>query len=285
MKRTVLTILPAFAILSVIAVLSFAAYRSPEPDAGSLATVNNADMPDIGKLLPGYALTDDDLLASIPSAKRYDGTGVIEGGDHILSGDYRNTVVIDAGDRVVHLILDNANVLSGDGPAINVRSAAKVVITAADGTDNTIADCAYHSDPELTSAIQSNSDITINGTGTVKVTGFYKDAIATDRVFRAVDTTLRIKAKRDAISADDGMVINCALLVAQAERNDLKTDSHKRAVKGNIYILGGDNDLIAGNTGISGGSDLYVSGCKISFGCVVADIKTKGEQYIGEGCL
>ena len=284
MKKTFLTILPAFAILLCIAVIAYAAYKDSGPDKND-ANVTTVDAVDPEAVPAAYTLTDDDLLTDFPSAGKFAGSDVIIGGDYILSGDYRDTVVIDAGDRVVHLVLDNANILSNDGPAIYVKSASKVVITAVEGTENTIADCSYHSDTDLSSAIYSDSDITINGKGTIKITGFFKDAIATDRVFKAIDATLRIKAKRDAVSADDGMLLRCSLLVAEAERNDLKSDSHKQSEKGNIYILGGDNDLIAGNIGILGGSDLYVSDCKLSMGCVVGDIDVQGMQYIGEGCL
>ena len=273
MKKTVMAVLPYFAILLIAAVIIYVLFGTGNKVSDDDLS-GNAEF-DITELPSEYLLTGDDIKEADPSS---DDTVV-------LSGDYSETVVIDAKDRIVHLLLDNANISTNDGPAVYIRSAAKVVMTVKDGTENTLSDSAYYSDQDLSAAVLSDADLTINGKGTLNISGFRKDAVRTDRVLKIVDTTVRIKAKRDAIDADDGMLLMAGRLVAEAERDALTSDRHKKESKGNIYILGGSNELIAGKTGIRSGADLYISSCTVSIKSVIKDIDTVGSRFIGEGCL
>ncbi|MCR4656872.1 MAG: carbohydrate-binding domain-containing protein [Lachnospiraceae bacterium] len=220
-------------------------------------------------------LSEEDLLSG----------GALSEGAYILSGDYHNTIEVDAGDRIVHLILDNADIRTNEGPAVLVRSAAKLVITAKEGTQNVLADCAFYTEKNVNAAVFSYSDVTINGTGELQITGFLKDAVNTKGVFKGLDTILRIKAKRNAINADDGMLLKLSGMTAEAEKDGLKTGIHKRISKGNIYILSGENRIIAGNTAILSGRDLFASSCSLSINAVVNGIETGGGSYIDEGVL
>ncbi len=229
-------------------------------------------------------VTDNDLKVSEDSAVRISdeeagGMGVLAGGAYVLTGQINKTVEIDAHDEIVHLILDNADIRTYDGPAIHVRSAAKVIITAFDGTDNTLADCAYHSEKDTYAAIYSGADVTLNGTGKLTITGFSKDAVYTAGFFKVLNTDLRLKSKRYAINADDGMLLMPSVMIAEAEKTGLKSGIHNKTEKGTIYILGGDNTVIAGNTAIMSGRDLYVGECNLSLNAVVADVYTEGKQY------
>ncbi len=211
--------------------------------------------------------------------------GELSEGTYLLKGTYHKTIVIDAHDKITHLILDQADIRTNDGPGLFVRSAAKVVITVKEGTENAISDCAYYSDKTIPAAIFSYADLSLNGTGSLTVTGFMKDAIYTGGVFKAFDGTLRLKAKRNALHADDGMLLRLSSLSAEAERDGLKTGVHRRTGKGVIFIAGGENKIIAGNTAILSGKDLYVTTCRLSLNAVVSDTEIAGVKYIEEGCL
>lgn len=235
---------------------------------------------------PGETDLNDSEEGAIPlSDEELASSGALSEGTYILSGDYNNTIEIDAHDRIVRLILDNADVRTNEGPAIFVRSAAKLVITAKEGTQNVLADCAFYTEKNVNAAVFSYSDVTVNGTGELQITGFLKDAVNTRGVFKGLDAVLRIKAKRNAINADDGMLLKLSEMTAEAEKDGLKTGIHKRISKGNIYILGGLNRIIAGNTAIISGRDLFASSCSLSINAVVNGIETAGGSYIDEGVL
>ncbi len=244
---------------------------------------------DAGVISVYSPVTDNDMIVSkegaIPISEELLDKGPLTGGAYIISGDYGRTVVIDAHDEIVHLILDGANIRTNDGPAILARSAAKVIITAKEGTENNLADCAYYSERNIYAAVFSYADVTINGKGILNISGFSKDAIHTQGFFKVLDTDIRLKAKRTALNADDGMLLSASFMSTEAEKTGLKSGIHNKVDKGSIYISGGDNTIIAGNTGIYSGRDLYVSGCTLSINAVVSDIVTEGEQYIEDGCL
>ncbi len=285
MKMTIKTIIPYFAILFLVTVLvAFAqgrdanetALEAQEDHAEDLMvlyepTETDLDISEDGAVL----LSEEDLLPA----------GTLSEGAYILSGTYNSTIEIDAGDRIVHLILDNADVRTNKGPAILVRSAAKLVITAKEGTENVLADCAFYTEKKANAAIFSYSDVTINGTGELQITGFLKDGVHTSGVLKVLDTDLRLKAKRNAVNADDGILLKPSKMTAEAEKDGLKTGSHKRETKGNIYILAGENRIIAGNTAIRSGRDLFASSCSLNINAVVNAIETIGNSYIDEGVL
>ena len=273
-----------FIILLIMAVLG--AYVTVRTGKEHIASESPSDGSGITVFSP---VTDNDMNISeqgaIPVSEELLTNGPLIGGTYLLSGDYGRTVEIDARDEIVHLILDGANVRTYDGPAILVRSAAKVIITAKEGTESTLADCPYYSEKNIYAAVFSYADVTINGNGMLSISGFAKDAVHTKGFFKVLDTDVRLKAKRTAINSDDGMLLMASFITAEAEKTGLKSGIHNRADKGSIYILGGDNTVIAGNTGIYSGRDIYASGCSLSINAVVSDIVTQGEQYIEDGCL
>ncbi len=282
---TIKKILPFFAILLLAAVFSI--YVSgKEKDIEEKQPIETS----LSEIVPYDPVTENDLDTSedgaLPvSPQELKSMGPLKGGAYILSGEYDATVEIDAQDEIVKLILDNADIRTYDGPAVLVRSAAKVIITSKEGTDNTLADCAYYSLKEAYASVFSYADLTFNGSGRLTVSGFLKDAVYTSGSLKVIDTEFKVKAKRCALDSDDGMLLMPAAMTAEAEKTGLKSGIHKKIPKGSIYILGGNNTIVAGNTAVYSGRDLYIASCKVSINAVVSDIQTQGEQYIEEGCL
>lgn len=281
--REIKRILPFFIILLIAAFMGIYFIGKAE----TKITKEPEFITDAESIPVSCPVTENDLKVSEEGAVRISENGsentvTLTGGVYILTGQITDTIEIDAQDEIVYLILDNADVRTFDGPAILVRSAAKVVITAKEGTENVLADCAYHSEKNTEAAVFSHSDITVNGSGKLTITGFLKDAVYTDGIFKAVNTELRVKAKRAAVNADDGMLLMPSKMIAEAEKTGLKSGLHKKTGKGTIYILGGNNTVIAGNTAIVSGRDLYVGDCVLNLNAVVSDIYTEGQQYFLE---
>ena len=61
-------------------------------------------------------------------------------GDYILKGKCEGQIQIDVQDQIVHLILENVEMQSKNGPVIYVKSAAKVVITIPENTTSVLMD-------------------------------------------------------------------------------------------------------------------------------------------------
>ena len=102
-----------------------------------------------------YAETSDASVSARDASGDYDAATAVTlspgsdltitaAGTYILSGAYTNQMVMVAVGKEdkVQLVLDNAELTNANGPAIYIRSADKVFLTAAAGTVNTISDGA-----------------------------------------------------------------------------------------------------------------------------------------------
>ena len=99
-------------------------------------------------------------------------------GDYFLKGECEGQIQIDVQDQVVHLILEDVKMQSKNGPAIYVKSAAKVVITIPEKTSSVIMDSTnYRGYEDARACIYGEDDITINGEGRLQVYGYCKDAM------------------------------------------------------------------------------------------------------------
>ena len=205
------------------------------------------------------------------------------GGDYVLSGEYHQTITVDAHDELVHLFLNNAAIETAVGPAFNIESAGKVVITLMEDSMNSLMDAAYYNDEDLNAAISAACDLTINGSGTLYVCGYYKDAIHTKDVFKLLDGTVQLKSKRYGIKGNDGIVLEPAVLSIESEKNGCQTSNANKENKGIIDIRGGEISIVAGEYALSSVSDVYVRDGEIYLNSVIEDIYTEGQQYIAEG--
>ncbi len=135
-----------------------------------------------GTVIPVMEMTREDKRTSSGSVNSIDlgQTGeellITDAGDYRLSGELHGSIRIRAEEQIVHLFLNGVNVTSVTAPAINVESAGKVIITAESGTENTLTDGSKYISDDCDACIFSMSDITINGSGSLTVSGYYKDA-------------------------------------------------------------------------------------------------------------
>ena len=280
-KNIIKDILPAFAILAVLSlvgaifVTGTKVYdKTDDPVMGSYsgAPVAFYDLSDADRI------EDDTEAVFLPP----DETGMdnaLKGGAYLLSGEYRETIYIDADDEIVHLLLDDARISSKDGPAVYVYSAAKVIISARDGSENFINDSPYYSTVSDHAAILSKAGVTVNGKGELKVRGNRGAGIASDGVFRMYDARLEVRSKGNCISADDGVLIRDSSLNIQSEKSGIVTGEHRDENKGIVYILSSSGSITAGNTGIISGNDLCIDGGNVNIKGIIADTRVTGNEY------
>ena len=80
--------------------------------------------------------TEDNFVTILGSTVTITGKG-----DYVLTGSHQGQVVIAAGEEdKVHLILQGAEIVSPEGPAIYAKSCDKLIVTLAAGTENVLAD-------------------------------------------------------------------------------------------------------------------------------------------------
>jgi len=220
------------------------------------------------------------------SLSEYEEEILIEkGGEYLLAGSSYFPVRIDAHDEIVHLFLDNVNIETTSGPALEIISGGKVVITLIEDSVNTFFDSAYYSNEDLNATISSACDLTINGSGIMYVSGVYKDAIHSKDVLKILGGQVQVKAKRYGLKGNDGILLSADAVIVESEKNGCQTSNANKEGKGIIDIRDGDVSIVAGEYAISAASDVYIRGGYVNMNSVIADIYSEGQQYIAEGTV
>lgn len=207
-------------------------------------------------------------------------------GTYLLKGEHEGQIQIDAQDQIVHLILEDVNLKSYNGPAVYVKSAAKAVITVPEDSNCILMDSAYYANyADAKGCIYSASDLTVNGSGTLQVYGYYKDAIRSKDVLKILGIDLAVKAKDNGLRGNDGVVIQTEALKVECEGTGIYTEKEKKTNQGFVDMASGTVQIIAGEYGIRASENIYIHDCKVDMEGIIQDIICSGKQYIEEGCL
>lgn len=185
---------------------------------------------------------------------------ILSGGTYVIQGTLTEgqIVVADTTDSTtVRLVLRGCSVHCSDGPALLATDAEKVILTLADGTENTLTSGDTFSeenvDGGLTGTVTSKSDLTINGTGSLTVTAEYDDGIVCKDDLIITGGTITVTAAGDGLRGNDSVRIcdGSFTVTAGADGIEAKNDSDED--KGYIYLTGGDFTITT-NGGYSNGA-------------------------------
>lgn len=212
---------------------------------------------------------------------------ITRGGAYRLAGRLDGKVQIRADEQLVHLYLDNAEISSKNGAAIYVEEALKLVITLLPGTENSISDSGYYREtPNEKACIDSAADLTINGTGRLRISGLYGDGIRTRDVLRILGGEISLKCKKSALRGNDGILITAGSLFLSSEKNGMKTTKSGDGGRGNIVIKGGEMSMISGGyTFVCEKGALYIYDCSIKETHVASTYSVRGGTNVVEGCI
>lgn len=207
-----------------------------------------------------------------------DGSLVIKNaGWYAISGELTDgSIIVDAyKSSKVWIRLDGVTANCSDDSALIVKKADKVFLTLAEGSENTFADASEYSVTALedgrNAAIYSKEDLTINGSGSLTVTGNYKHGIKCNDDFAVTGGTISITCLKDGIHANDSLHLTGADITIDAGDDAVHCDTEIYYADGNLHvtscyegleapqieIAGGDIVIYASDDGINanGGSD------------------------------
>ena len=196
---------------------------------------------------------DKNVLQAMDNGETLD---ITKEGTYIFSGEITDKVItVSAGDKdKVQIVLDGATIRNSQGPAIHIKSADKVFITTAEGSENRIVDgldYTYTDDNgDVDGAIFSRTDLTINGKGKLILEGNNKHGIVSKDDLKILNLTLDVTAKNVALNGKDCVKISGASITANAGSDGIRSDNADDANKGFVYIESGKILLNAGNDGI-----------------------------------
>ena len=160
------------------------------------------------------------------------GLRITEGGEHRLSGTYGGMVVVDAGNEDVTLLLDGAEITSGDKAAIYVKKAGSVTVTLADGSENRLTG---------RKGIHSEAALTLNGTGLAVIDASEGHGIIAKAAITVADGSYTITSAKDGIHAEH------------------ETDP----ALGSLYMTGGNLSIVSEGDGMSATGSLQADGGQV----------------------
>lgn len=221
----------------------------------------------------------DDSYGS-PTAKitfgdsvQIEGSGALESGGvvtlsqegtYIFSGKTDNGQIVIAADEKadVKIVLDGAEITSTSGSAVYAQTADKVIVTLAPESSNSLTDGGNSE-----ACIYAECDLTINGGGSLTITGGINDGIVTKDDLALVDGVVTVNAVSTGIKGKDSVTLYGGKYSVSCGGDGLKSTTADDSEKGWVVVSGGEITIESGSDGIQAETSLTFSGGK-------ADIKT-----------
>lgn len=163
-----------------------------------------------------------------------------EAGTYTLTGTLDDgMIMVNAGGQdAIELVLDNADISSGDSAAIYVAQAGSVVITTASDSENRLSNGGAYvalDENNIDGVIFSKADLTLGGEGTLTISA----------------------AAGHGVVSKDNLVLTSGTYVIQAEEDGMQS-------KGDLTIEGGTIELASGDDGIHADGGLTIEDGQIN---------------------
>ena len=190
-------------------------------------------------------------------------------GTYILSGSLSDgMVIVEAEDTdKVQIVLNGVSISNDQSAALYVRSADKVFVTTASGTENTLehSGSSYTAidDNNIDAAIFSKSDLTLNGEGTLTVTAQEGHGIVSKDDLVLTSGTYVITSASHGLSGKDSVRIANGSYTIVSGKDGIHAENKDDSSSGFVYMAGGTYTISAGDDGIHAASNVTISDGKI----------------------
>lgn len=231
--------------------------------ASSVATDVSTDKMD-------FELTNRDLDSSYDESsattvsENEDVIDITKDGIYIISGNHSQIVVNASDSAKIQIVLKGAKISNKNGPAIYIKSADKVFISADNGSTSTVSDVSsYSSDYEsdnVDGAIFSKADLTLNGSGTLNINGNYKCGIVSKDDLVISSLTLNVTSVGCAIEGKDCIKSSNATLTLKAGGDGMKSTNEEDSSRGFITIDSGTYNITSENDAIQAKTVINITG-------------------------
>lgn len=195
-------------------------------------------------------------------------------GTYIFSGTLDDgMIIVEADDAAkVQIVLDGASVTSKTSAALYVKSADKVFVTTAEGTENTLANGGTFTaidDSNIDGAVFAKDDITFNGSGSLTVTSPAGHGIVGKDDVKIAGGTLGITAAKHGVQANDSARFAEAEVNITAGTDGVHVSDSADAEEGTasdsyFYIADATVKIDAGDDGIHADAQALIEGGSIT---------------------
>ncbi|MCR4709532.1 MAG: carbohydrate-binding domain-containing protein [Clostridiales bacterium] len=193
---------------------------------------------------------------------------ITEDGVYVLSGTLTDgQIQVEADDSAkVQLVLKSVSITNDSSAAIYVKSADKVFITLAEGSENTLAvtgDYVQTDDNSVDAAIFSKDDLTINGSGALTVKAAYGHGVVSKDDLKITGGNITVEAAKKALSGNDSVRIADGDIKLISGTDSIHAEDSDKDI-GLVYISGGNIEIESGDDGIHAHKDLIIDGGTIT---------------------
>lgn len=174
------------------------------------------------------------------------------GGTYRLSGRLTKGQVLVTGSEKVKLYLDGVEITSPSGPALVCTNEKRTILSLAKGSQNTLTDSADNADTEINGcnvsacALFAQDKLTINGSGSLTVTGSGVDGIVCKDDLKLVNGTITVEAAQDGVKGKDCVAMFGADLNVTAGNDGIKSTESNDDTKGFLQLEQGSATVQAG---------------------------------------
>lgn len=210
------------------------------------------------------SMTEDTIQASTDKVNISDSVVTItEGGTYILSGTLNDGyVIVEAGEKeTVELILNGVSINSDTFAPIYIKQADHVIVTLEEDTENVLTNGGTYSqidDNNVDAVIFSKDDITLNGSGSLRIYSDHAHGIVGKDDITITEGTYDINTPDTAIRAKNNISVENGTFQITADSDGFHAENDKDDSLGNIYISGGNFSINVGDDGIHANTLLQI---------------------------
>ncbi len=193
-------------------------------------------------------------------------------GTYIVSGTLTDgQIVVEADDAAkVQIVLRDASITSSDSAAIYVKSADKVFVTTAKGTENTLANGGSFTadgDTNIDGAVFAKDDITFNGSGSLTITSPAGHGVVGKDDVKFGGGTYTITAAKHGVQANDSVRLaeSDVTITSGNDKDGIHVSDDADEEEGTesdsfFYIADGSLTISSGDDGIHADASVIIEG-------------------------
>ncbi len=203
---------------------------------------------------------------------------ITKAGTYHFTDTHSGQIIVEAGKKdEVRLVLEGVSIQCESTAAIYIKSADKVYITLAEGTENLVATTGQFVQTDentVDAALFSKTDLTLNGAGSLTVQSPNGHGIVCKDNLKITGGSYTVESGGQGITGKDSLSIADGSFTVTSGADGLHAKNDEDAALGNIYIAGGSFNVTSGADGLDASNCLTVLGGHIA-------VKTGGGSAAG----